>query len=299
MGNKNTEYYLGIDGGGTKTEFLLTDKNGNEIKRLFLGCSNPVNIGIENTLEVLSQGISEICEGKSKEIISVFAGIAGAKTGDYSKQITDFLFSFGFESCFCGSDVDLALEMALGKSDGTAVIMGTGIVAFSKNGEAYYRTGGRGYMIDKGGSCFHYGSDAINSVFKFIDGRGGSKTIFSLVGKRTDDDFDELMQRIYKEGPSFVASFAPVVFEAYLLGDKVAGAIIDKNAKETARLINGAVRISRNTEKKVVICGGLCRQKDILYPFISKYLDDGINIEFIDAPMVNGAVSLAKKYSGR
>lgn len=299
MKNKNSEYYLGIDGGGTKTEFLLTDKNDNEIKRLFCGCSNPVNIGIENTLSVLSIGISRICENISKDKISVFAGIAGAKTGDYSKQITDFLFSFGFESCLCGSDVDLALEMALGESDGTAVIMGTGIVAFSKNGEAYYRTGGRGYMIDKGGSGFHYGSDAINCAFEFIDGRGGSETIYGLVKSRTDNNFDELISRIYKEGPSFTASFAPVVFEAYSLGDRAAEDIIDKNAKETAKLINGAVRFSQNAEKRVVICGGLCRQKDILYAFITKYLDDGICIEFLDEPMVNAAVSLAAKNTGR
>ena len=29
--NKNTEYLLGIDGGGTKTEFLLTDLKRKEI----------------------------------------------------------------------------------------------------------------------------------------------------------------------------------------------------------------------------------------------------------------------------
>ena len=60
MDKKSIKYLLGIDGGGTKTEFLLSDLNGNEIKRLFLGGSNPVNIGIENTLAVLEKGIKQI-----------------------------------------------------------------------------------------------------------------------------------------------------------------------------------------------------------------------------------------------
>ncbi len=48
MKNNKIRYLLGIDGGGTKTEFVLSHINGNEIARVVLGCSNPVNIGTEN-----------------------------------------------------------------------------------------------------------------------------------------------------------------------------------------------------------------------------------------------------------
>lgn len=41
----NIRYLLGIDDGGTKTEFLLTDSDGNEIKRIFLDTSNSVKRG--------------------------------------------------------------------------------------------------------------------------------------------------------------------------------------------------------------------------------------------------------------
>ena len=33
--------YLAIDGGGTKTAFLLTDENGHEVKSITLGATNP------------------------------------------------------------------------------------------------------------------------------------------------------------------------------------------------------------------------------------------------------------------
>ena len=61
--NSSIKYLLGIDGGGTKTEFLLTDLNGKEIGRLFFGASNPVSTGIENTYNILNKGIKEICKG--------------------------------------------------------------------------------------------------------------------------------------------------------------------------------------------------------------------------------------------
>ena len=149
-------------------------------------------------------------------------------------------------------------------------------------------------MIDKGGSGFHFGSDALNSAFEFTDGRGGSETIFRLVEKKLGKRIEEAVTDIYSGGTAFVASFAPVVFEAFNLGDRAAFEIIDRNACEAAKVINGARRVLNNCGKKIVICGGLCKQKDILGPFLQKYIDGEASLEFLDEPMVNGAVSLAK-----
>lgn len=294
MSNKTVKYLLGVDGGGTKTEFLLCDLNGKEIRRLFLDGSNPVNRGIENTFAVLGEGIEQVCDGFDFGEISVFAGVAGSKSGENQRLINEFLSRFGFSSFGCGSDIDLALEAALKGKDGTAVIMGTGIVAYARCGERLHRAGGRGYMIDKGGSGFHFGSDALNSAFEFTDGRGGSETIFNLVEKKLGRKLEESVADIYGGGTSFVASFAPVVFEAFNLGDRAAFEIIDRNAYEAAKVIKGARRVLNNCGKKIVICGGLCKQKDILEPFLQKYIDGEASLEFLDEPMVNGAVSLAK-----
>ena len=293
--NMNIEYLLGIDGGGTKTEFLLTDLNGKEIRRLVLGSSNPVNQGVKNTCSVLNEGIMKICEGFDLGKISAFAGVAGGKTEENRKAINDFLEQIGFASFGCGSDIDLAVEVALKGKNGTTVIMGTGIVAYARSDERFYRTGGRGYMIDKGGSGFHFGSDALNSAFEFIDGRGGSETIFRLTEKRLGKPLEASVAEIYGGGATFVASFAPVVFEAFALGDSIASEIIDRNAYEAAKIINGARKLSENTDEKIVVCGGLCKQKEILYPFLMKYIEGEASLAFLDEPMVNGAISLAKR----
>lgn len=296
MSNGNLKYLLGIDGGGTKTEFLLTDINAREIRRLVLGASNPVSTGIENTCNVLREGIKRICDEFDFSGISVFAGIAGAKTGENQTLINRLLSEFGFGAYDCGSDIDLALEAALKSENGTAVIMGTGIVAYSNRNGKLHRTGGRGFMIDKGGSGFHFGSDALNSAFEFSDGRGGSETIFNLVEKRLGKKLEDSVAEIYGGGASYAASFAPVIFEAYKLGDSKAYEIIDRNAYEAAKIINGA-RSALKSDDKIVICGGLCKQKEILSPFIKKYIDGEAELTFLDEPTVNGAVSLAKRLS--
>lgn len=49
-----TEYFLGIDGGGTKTELVLTDEEGNVINTLKTSTCNPVDIGLDKAKGYLS-----------------------------------------------------------------------------------------------------------------------------------------------------------------------------------------------------------------------------------------------------
>lgn len=293
--NNNIRYLLGIDGGGTKTEFLLTDSGGNEIKRIFLGNSNPINHGIENTFSVLKEGINKTCEGFDTGKISAFAGIAGCKTDKNKKFIRDFLSDYGFAFYDCGSDIDLALEITLNGKNGTCMIMGTGIVAFSRSDKKLQQAGGHGYAIDKGGSGFHFGSDALNCAFRYLDSKNGSETILKLIEKKLGRSLDSSVSEIYSGGPAYIASFAPVIFEAFRLGDSSASEIIERNAYEAAKIINDSRNELEISDDKIVICGGLCKQKEILYPYLMKYIDDDAPLIFLDEPMVNGAIILAER----
>lgn len=294
MSEINIKYLLGIDGGGTKTEFLLTDLKGNEVNRIVLGTSNPVNIGIESSKSVLRQGITEICKSLNFAEISVFAGIAGSSAEHIKTEIRKFLGEFGFGSYSNGTDADSAVSVALKGENGVTVIMGTGIIAFSCSDGKTHRIGGRGYMIDKGGSGFCFGSDALNSAFEFLDGRGGSKSILKFVEEKLGKSLEDSVSEIYSGGATLVASFAPVIFEAYAQGDADAEKILDRNAYETAKLITAA-RHYIKSDDKTVICGGLCKQKDILLPLLLKYLDKDIPLTFSDEPMIKGAILLAKE----
>ena len=287
------KYLLGIDGGGTKTEFLLTDLSFKEVRRLILGTSNPVNTGIENAKSILKQGIEEICDGLEFSEISLFAGLAGGSAPDIKAEIGSFLASFGFGVCSNGSDADSAVELALKGENGAAVIMGTGIIAFARTGAETHRIGGRGFMIDKGTSGFCLGSEALNAAFEYLDKRGDCRIIFELVEKKLGKNPEAAVSEIYSGGASFVASFAPVVFEAYKMGDKTAEEILDRNVRESVKLLNAAQSYLKKGEK-TVICGGLCKQKDILKPFFDKYISEDFPLVFSDEPMVNGALIIAK-----
>lgn len=293
MSENRVRYLLGIDGGGTKTEFLLTDLNEKEMRRTFLGASNPVNIGIENTKAILRQGITEICKGFEFAEISVFAGLAGGGTGDLIIEINNFLSEFGFGAYSNGRDTDSVLKISLKDEDGVAMIMGTGIIAFSSCGGELHRVGGRGYLVDKGGCGFNFGSDALTAAFEFLDGRGGSALIFKLVEEKLGQSLDSSAPAIYAGGATFVASLAPVIFEAYKQGDDEARRILERNTYEVAKIIKTARKHLKNGGK-TVICGGLCRQKEILLSFLAEHLKGDDLPVFSDEKMIDGAVLIAK-----
>lgn len=80
-------FYLGIDGGGTKTELALADQQGNIIKNLFAEGCNPMDVGIEKTKQILKAAIYEICGDIPLARVKVFAGIAGGSSGDMKAQV--------------------------------------------------------------------------------------------------------------------------------------------------------------------------------------------------------------------
>ena len=73
-------YFLGVDGGGTKTCFTLINKDGNVISRVIKGPSHPTQIGFDNLEKLLREGLEEIITNNNisyEDIERVTLGLAG------------------------------------------------------------------------------------------------------------------------------------------------------------------------------------------------------------------------------
>ena len=84
---------LGIDGGASKTEFLLTDFNLKPLKSLKIGQgSNPWHLGLDQTLKVIEKGLKSFDPALLKKVVFLYAGISGC-FGDsrYNEQINSCL----------------------------------------------------------------------------------------------------------------------------------------------------------------------------------------------------------------
>ena len=55
-------YFLGIDGGGTKTDFLLLDENGKTIAQRKIGTISYKHVGMDYVTELLRENINQILD---------------------------------------------------------------------------------------------------------------------------------------------------------------------------------------------------------------------------------------------
>src|SRR5689334_24342092 len=79
-------YYLGVDGGGTKTIAVIVDAQGQEQGRGFAGSSNPNNIGLELAMHNLRMAIENALQaaGSQAPLHKAWLGISGfSRPDDY------------------------------------------------------------------------------------------------------------------------------------------------------------------------------------------------------------------------
>ena len=291
-------YYLGIDGGGTKTEFALSDPNGKIVCRLFMDGCNPNTVGIERAKCIIEDGVVQVCKDVPLSSVVVYAGIAGCASESYADEIKIMLEKMSFAACDVGSDNNNIVAAGLGDNEGITMILGTGICAYVVKKEETKRIAGWGYLFDNGGSSFHIGRDAINAYFSAYDGSGEETTLVQRIKETFSYSNSEFLKYLYNGGNKLVSSYAMYVFEEAEKGDRVSIAILKKHIAEIARLVRASLShfSTYNDRIPIILGGGLTNQK-LLLPYLTDELGNDIkkcNIQVLDVPPVNGALELAK-----
>ena len=288
--NRTAEKVLiGIDGGGTKTEFILFTETGKILHKRKASRSNPNDIGLEHCCSLLAEEIDKLMEIKGS-VCSIFAGIAGCSTGDNGKLVETFLKS-RYPSVEIVVDTDGAniLSCNLNVERSMALICGTGSVLFVRENGRRHRIGGWGYLFDEAGSAYDIGKDAIRAALAQLDGMGQETLLTAMLNDALQGDVWESLNALYQKGKAFIASLAPLVFQAYALGDVVAEGILRKNAARLSLLINTAIE-KYDCGRHVVACGGLIENcTEVFLPMIEDTLAEKVEFIFPSVPPVYGA----------
>lgn len=280
------DLFLGIDGGGTKTEFLLVSADGYVQKRLVKGGCNPNDIGYAKMIPLLLDGIGMFLK-EYPSIKAVFCGIAGISTGDYAKRLHDELKK-RYPKINVQVKNDSFNLFALHDEADMAVISGTGSVVFVKDGDIYKRIGGWGYLLDGAGSAYDIGRDALREALRQEDMKESPSMMSRMLYKKlnTDTVWNHI-NTVYNEGKPYIAGLASVVFESYRQGDSQAWEIIDRNARALAELINTGVRLY-GAKPLAIASGGLFEHYgDIMTEHIGKY--SNVTLKTSELPPIYGA----------
>ena len=256
-------YFLGYDGGGTKTECLLLDERGNLAGRGLAGPSNAVRVGFEPAFQNLREAADQALSAArvdARQVRGVCAGLAGAGSRRVVKRVMGFLVAvFPQADVHVTTDSAVALEAAAGEGPGVILIAGTGSICMGRNAAGQTaRAGGMGPWIGDEGSAFDVGRRAVIAVARARDALAPVTLLSEMIPATLELSNWEAMIDSISAGPDKVfPQIFPVVVEAAELGDDAACEILFAAAMGLSGIASSVIRrLSLENEKFVLAKSG-------------------------------------------
>lgn len=288
---------IGIDGGGSKTEFVLFAEDGTIFERLVLGACNPNAVGIEESAALLQQGIDELMQSH-RDVCGIYVGASGFLTGGNGKKIKSILSkAYPQIQIRCETDIMNVIASGTDEESCVAVICGTGSIVFAKERERLTKLSGWGFLLSSSGSGYDIGRDALRAALGDVEGLTEKTRITSLVETKLSAPVSQCVQEVYQHDQSYVAAFTPLVFDAYQQGDAVAERILKENAGSLAGVINHAAK-NYDCGRRIILSGGLLTGNKIFLQMVCNALDPDISVTVPNVPQVLGACRLCAKMCG-
>jgi len=232
-------FFLGIDGGGTKTRCVV----GDEKLQLGVGSSSSSKVqrvGEACARDALAGAVNDACvqAGISpRQISRTCAGITGAARPEIARVMRDLMASIVGGHVEIVGDIEIAFEDAFGSAPGVMLIAGTGSIAFGRNESgATARAGGWGYPISDEGSGQWIGAEAVRGSLRARD-RGQSTDFLSDLMEKLDiSNFEDFIVRLNATPPADFSTLFPVVLAASNKGHPVATEILTRASRELASM---------------------------------------------------------------
>jgi len=165
-------YYLGIDGGGTKTTCAVGDES-RLIATATAGPSNVIRVGEVQARKSLQQAVGQACAAAGitpTQVERTCVGGSGAARPELAEIVRRSLAEVLTTPIDVVGDMQIALEAAFDDGPGVVVIAGTGSIAYGRDRQGRtVRAGGWGFAIGDEGSAHWIGRTAVSAVLRAAD----------------------------------------------------------------------------------------------------------------------------------
>jgi N-acetylglucosamine kinase-like BadF-type ATPase len=277
--------FIGIDGGGSKTEAVVLSTDRKQAISVIGPAANPQTVGLSVACEVvmnlIRKGLAEFGAGIDdvEGFSFCMAGVDSEEEAEAMRaQLYKFLPSREFEVV---NDSLSALFAGTSGGPGVVLIAGTGSIAMGEDEHGnIVRSGGFGNLIGDEGSGFDIGRLGLIAAIQGFEGRGPATAIWEAVKRHFGvSEAQELIAKIYGSSHPVgtIASFAGKVIE---LSDKdeSANQIVDQALISYGTLIDSVYRkledsatyANRQLVQDVILAGGLF----VHYPFLITRLEN-------------------------
>ncbi|RJO59781.1 hypothetical protein C4546_00225 [Candidatus Parcubacteria bacterium] len=259
-------WFLGIDGGGTKTEAVL----GTTRKKLFwakAGPSNPFAVGLNIALKNIAAALARVEKNSgSRRPYAAVIGLAGMDNqADFKvmRKAISQKFSRALKLNWrLLNDIQIALASGTQEKFAAAIIAGTGSNAFARGPKGQASAGGKGHILADEGSGYDQGLRALQAVTRAVDGRGRKTLLTKYVFQHFKvRNFGALAKIVHAPGfgKPQIAQLALAVQKAAENGDQIARTILAQAAGALADLAITVIKKAGLTNRRfdLVCVGGI------------------------------------------
>jgi N-acetylglucosamine kinase-like BadF-type ATPase len=223
------ERILGVEGGGTKTAWMLVERSGDSLTATERGTLPPSNFRLstpEHLREIFRLLPMEVCRA------GIF--LAGCVTAEDHRSLAAICADVWPQAkIVTGSDRDSGFGAALGSGDGIVVNAGTGSSVTGRRGQRLEKAGGWGHILGDAGGGYFLAVQALRLLLRDFDLRGGTTPVaVDVLRALSLNSLDELVRWVQAAGKMEIASLAPIVVGAAEKGDA-----------RILELLNGAARV--------------------------------------------------------
>ncbi|MCR5485201.1 MAG: hypothetical protein K6F09_06370 [Clostridiales bacterium] len=263
------KYYIGVDGGGTKTYYALFDENKNIVADYKTKGSNHENLsGFDEAAEIIWSGVTSLVKNYGIELSDVsftLMGLAGIDHPFQHDALYERLSGFGLKNFELFNDGFIVVKAgsisgaAIGLNNGT----GTCCNAVDSDGKMLQLAG----LGDYSGDICN-GHQIAKSVYQaiyddlFLMVRKTSMTdmFFKRFNKNTRDEFLDFVSLLDSDDADpYIMPLIDFFFDGLNGGDSVCLEICDKMAQRSAELITAHTKNLNFTgdEVEVVLSGSI------------------------------------------
>ena len=296
--------FLGVDGGGTKTQAILVDTDLQTLGEGRTGASNPLRVGVDRAVDNIRTAVDKACDAAEinrTDIVAAEIGLAGVRREDMRELMRERLISrLQVDIVEVVTDAEIALYGATDGKIGLVIIAGTGSVCRGKNAAGETATaGGWGPVAGDEGGGAGIAKRALQAVAKASDGRG----LPTRLSDFACDYFraatpDDLAMAIYSPTMTNdrIAGFTRYVIEAARSGDSVALALLDEAGCELGLAANAVIRkldLADDTFQ-IAYVGGVFGAKELIFEPLLRKVHEIAPHAFLAPPLLSPTIAAAK-----
>jgi glucosamine kinase len=246
-------FFLALDAGGTKTDYLLADET-RELARVRTGTIKRMRVDAATASQNLESALAQLSAQTGVSMASITRTCIGT-AGESVPLVRDWLQS-SFSASVGGGllilgDVEIALEAAFPGRAGVLALAGTGSNVLGRtSGGLLITAGGWGPALADQGSGHRIGLESLRATFLAKDEERQTLLLSAVMDFWELSSLDSLVEYANCRPAPDYSKLTEVVVRCAELGDETALAVLRQQGEELAYLVRLVIRRLRLASKE-------------------------------------------------